>query len=104
MFVVAVDFRIRPECVDAFMPLMLEQAGNSLSKEPGCRMFDICQSEEDPEQIFLYELYDDRAAFDLHLASDHYHAFNSAVADLTAEKRVRFFHRKQVKTSPRGKS
>ncbi len=104
MYVVAVDFSVRPGSIDAFMPLILEQAGNSLSKESGCHVFDVCQSKEIPEQIFLYEVYDDRAAFDAHLASDHYSSFDSAVADLVAEKHVRFFHRIQMVTSPKAES
>ncbi|MYF89209.1 MAG: antibiotic biosynthesis monooxygenase [Boseongicola sp. SB0676_bin_33] len=104
MYVVAVDFRVRPGARDAFMPLILDQARTSLSNEPGCHVFDVCQCEEVPDQIFLYEVYEDRAAFDAHLASDHYSAFDSAVGNLVAEKRVRFLHRKQKATSPEGES
>ena len=82
------------------MPLILEQARSSLSSEPGCHVFDVCQCEEVPEHIFLYEVYEDRAAFDAHLSSDHYSAFDSAVMNLVAEKHVRYFHRKRMATSP----
>ncbi len=96
MYVVAVEFRVRPGALDAFLPLILEQARNSLSSEPGCHVFDVCQCEEIPEQIFLYEVYEDRAAFDTHLASDHFGTFDSAVANLVAQKHVRFLHRKSA--------
>ncbi|MEL6748477.1 MAG: antibiotic biosynthesis monooxygenase [Pseudomonadota bacterium] len=36
----------------------------------------------------LYELYDDRAAFEAHLASAHYAAFDAATKDLIAAKTV----------------
>ena len=75
------------------MPLMLAQARNSLANEEGCQVFDVCRSEETPDEVFLYEVYNDRAAFEVHLASDHYRQFDNAVSELVAEKRVNFFHR-----------
>ena len=95
MYVVAVDFRIHPEQIEVFMPLMLAQAQNSLTKEPGCRVFDVCQSPETPTSIFLYEVYDDRAAFEFHTATDHFRSFDAAVAEMVAEKQVEFYCRKE---------
>jgi quinol monooxygenase YgiN len=40
-------------------------------REPGCRQFDVCTSADDG-LVFLYEVYDDRAAFDAHLAAPHF--------------------------------
>lgn len=94
MYVVAVNFQIRSGKVAAFMPLILAQARNSLKIEPGCHVFDVCQSAASPEEIFLYEVYDDRAAFDAHLASKHYRRFDTDVAGLVLEKHVRFFERR----------
>lgn len=94
MFVVTVDFRVHPGHVEAFMSLVLNQARNSLSREPGCQIFEVCQSPETPEEIFLYEVYNDRAAFEDHIASEHYRVFDAAVVDLAAGKRVRFFDRR----------
>ena len=94
MYVVAVDFRIHPGRIEAFLPLMLKQARNSLDNEPGCRTFDVCQNPKTTEEVFLYEVYDNRAAFDAHMASDHFRTFDAAVADLVAEKHVRFLDRK----------
>ena len=94
MFVVAVDFHIRPDQIEAFMPLMQAQAQNSLSKEPGCQTFDVCRNPDNPEHIFLYEVYDDRAAFDAHMATQHFKTFDKAVANMVKEKVVRSFERK----------
>lgn len=88
MFAVTVTFRIHLERMDAFLPLMIENARASRTLEPGCRQFDICR---DGSEIFLYEIYDDRRAFDAHLASAHYRAFDAAVAGMVAEKTVRFY-------------
>lgn len=95
MFVVTVDFRIRPAHVSDFMEAMRVQAETSLREEPGCRQFDICApvGGAAPDRVFLYEVYDDRAAFDAHLASAHFRAFDRQVAPWVAEKSVAIHER-----------
>ena len=93
MFAVAVTFRIKPDRLDDFLPLMLENARASLADEPGCHQFDVCQSPGDPAEIFLYELYDDAAAFETHKTMPHFQRFDQAIADMVAEKTVRTYHR-----------
>lgn len=88
MYVIAVDFTIHTEHLAAFMPLMLENARVSRETEPGCHRFDVCSDPVRPERVFLYELYDDRAAFDAHLAAAHFKAFDTAVKTMVASKLV----------------
>jgi quinol monooxygenase YgiN len=40
--------------------------------EAGCRMYIVHRSIEDPRMFFIYEQYDDQAAFDVHRASPHF--------------------------------
>ena len=42
----------------------------------------------DPNRILLYEIYDDRAAFDLHLQSEHYRRFDAKTRAMLAGKTV----------------
>ena len=42
------------------------------NKEPGCRMFITHQSKDDPRLFFLYEQYDDEAAFAAHQQTAHF--------------------------------
>ncbi len=93
MYVVTVEFKIHRAHLAAFMPLMLENAMLSREREPGCRQFDVCSDPETPTLVFLYELYDDRAAFDAHLASDHFRRFDAAVREMLEAKSVRAFER-----------
>lgn len=88
MYVVTVQFSIKPEHRVAFDALMLEQAKNSLEKELACHVFDVCVPHADSDQVFLYEVYEDRAAFDLHLNSAHFKAFDAVVVDMVADKQV----------------
>jgi (4S)-4-hydroxy-5-phosphonooxypentane-2,3-dione isomerase len=86
-FVVTVVFRARPEFRAQFREAMLGNAEASRTREPGCRLFDVCES-PDGAEIFLYEIYDDEAAFKAHLASDHFIRFNATVTPWVAEKHV----------------
>ena len=40
--------------------------------EPGCIAFDVYRGIENPRLFILVEHYDDRAAIDAHIASDHF--------------------------------
>lgn len=91
MYAVVVTFQIKPASMAAFLPLMLENARTSRAQEPDCHRFDVCTDTTRPDEVFLYELYTDRTAFEAHLASAHFKAFDSAVADMVADKDVRFF-------------
>lgn len=88
MYVITVEFTIHPQHLAAFMPLMLENASRSRAAEPGCRRFDVCRDPGQTEQVFLYEIYDDRAAFDLHLAAAHFKSFDAATKSMIAKKTV----------------
>jgi autoinducer 2-degrading protein len=93
MYVVIVDFKIKSEHLAQFMPLMLENARASRETEPGCRQFDVCVNPKDRTSVFLYEIYDNRAAFDAHLATAHFKKFDPAVAAMVASKAVRTLER-----------
>ena len=86
-FAVTVVFVAKPEFRDAFRKEMVANAEASRTREPGCRQFDVCES-DDRSTIFLYEIYDDEAAFKAHLATDHYLHFNATTTPWVAEKRV----------------
>lgn len=91
MLVVTVDFRIKPQFVDAFRKEMVANARASREREPGCRRFDVAYSPADPTLVYLYELYDDAAAFQQHVLSEHFRHFDAAVASWVAGKDVRQF-------------
>ncbi len=93
MYVVAVEFVVVAAQWDAFLPLMLENARRSREDEPGCRQFDVCVDDARPNVVFLYELYDDRTAFDAHLAAPHFKSFAAATAPMIAERRITTWRR-----------
>lgn len=88
MFAVAVHFESTPGQATAFLAAVKANAATSLEQEPGCQVFDVCTNPETPNLVFLYELYDDKAAFNAHLESAHFRAFDAVVAPMIAGKRV----------------
>ena len=90
-FVVIPEFLVKPECIDAFMALAQDDASHSVADEPGCQQFDVVQVEGAPHQVFFYEVYDDRAAFEAHLRTPHLARFRAGFPALIQEERpVRF--------------
>ncbi len=87
-FIIVVDFRIKPGQIAAFRTLIDDNARASVRDEKGCSRFDVCADRKDASRILLYEIYDDRAAFDLHLKTPHFAVFNEKSAPLVAEKIV----------------
>ena len=87
MYLVAVTFKIAEDKADTFAVRVRQQATDSLT-EAGCQRFDVWCDPTDPARVFLYEIYDDRAAFNLHLASNHFKAFDAEVGPWIIDKRV----------------
>jgi quinol monooxygenase YgiN len=87
-FVIVVDFQVKPGRMAEFRKLMDENARASVRNEKGCRRFDVCAHRKEADRILLYEVYDDRAAFDAHLKTGHFLEFNAASAPLLADKSV----------------
>ncbi len=89
MIAVVVDFEVKREKIAGFRKAVLAQAANSLKEEAACRQFDVCVDPADETRVFLYELYDDRAAFDAHMKTKHFLSFNAEVTPWVKDKRVR---------------
>lgn len=87
MYAVTVTLTLRPRQAARFAHLLEENAARSLA-EPGCHRFDICTDPARPDEVLLYELYEDEAAFRAHLGTTHFAAFDHATRDMIAEKRV----------------
>jgi len=92
-YVVTVEFAVQPEHAARFTELLLENARTSLADEPGCQVFDVCTWPQQEDRFFLYEVYDSSEAFQLHLQSPHFKAFDAAVAPWIARKTVQILDR-----------
>jgi quinol monooxygenase YgiN len=88
-FVIIAEFEVKADRLEAFLDLARTDAMKSVANEPGCRQFDVTLDREQPNRVVLYEVYDDEAAFDAHLATPHLKAFRAGIEALIVSRRVR---------------
>lgn len=85
MYVVIAPIQIKPEYREQFIKEMIEDARGSVNNEPGCLRFDIIQDGNDPNRIWLYEVYRDEAAFQEHLRQPHFIRWRDTTQDWRQE-------------------
>ena len=91
-FAITVAFELADGAFASFHRLVTENAAQSVATESGCLRFDVLTPEEGGGgDVVLYEIYVDRAAFDVHLATAHFKAFDDATRDLVRRKTVAAF-------------
>ena len=92
-YVITVAFGLVEGTAEAFHRLVRENAALSVAREPGCLRFDILTPSGAGHDcdVLLYEIYDNRAAFDAHLLSEHYRTFDEATRAMVAKKTVAVF-------------
>ena len=72
---------------------MKKNASDSLVNEVGSHQLDIAQDQQNPTKIFLYELYDDAVAFELHKKASHYLEFNDAILGMVNKRSIRLLQK-----------
>ena len=88
-FVILAEFHLEPGQREHFLEVVRADAEASVRDEPGCRHFDILISDEQPDVVWLHEVYDDPAAFDAHLETPHFERFDRDSKTLVARSNVR---------------
>ncbi len=81
MYVILAPIEIKPGFKDRFVEEMLGDARGSVNNEPGCLRFDVIQDSDNPDKIWLYEVYKDEAAFQEHEKAPHFIKWLNAVKD-----------------------
>ena len=71
MYVVVAQWYAKAGADDEIAEVLKVAVRNSRA-EPGCRLFMANRSIDDPRKFVLYEQFDDRAAFDAHLATESF--------------------------------
>ena len=67
---------------------ILEAVAPASRAEPRCRLYQAHRSADDPRDFFIYEQYDDEAAFQAHTSTPHFeeHVRGQAVPRLESRK------------------
>lgn len=71
MEVTLVEINVKPDMIDAFLKVFLDNHIGAL-KEPGNLRFDVLQDEEIPTRFYIYEAYTDQTAVAAHKKTPHY--------------------------------
>ena len=91
MIILLVNLHVKPEYVEAFRQITLENARNSV-QEAGIVRFDLLQQSDDTTRFVLYEVYRDAEAPAKHRETAHYNAWVAKVPEMLAEPRTRTFY------------
>ncbi len=87
MLIVHVHAHVKPESVEAFRRVTLDNARQSVI-EPGIARFDVVQQEDDATRFVLVEVYRSPEAPARHKETPHYQAWRDSVASMMAEPRT----------------
>lgn len=79
--VLVVNVTVAPEQVDTFLPLILENAAQSI-KEQGCLQFDVIVNRNEANKFQFYEVYTGPDALDRHRQTPHFKAYFAAMEAL----------------------
>ena len=91
-FVLVVSIRIKPENVDRWIKMALENAREA-RKEPGCRQFEVLVDPKDRAKVLLFEIYDDDKAFEAHQQTPHFKKYLAEAVPLLASRERQVFTR-----------
>jgi len=94
-FVLVVNIRVKPENVERWMPMALENA-RAARKEPGCRQFEVLVDPKDKAHVMLFEIYDDEKAFEAHQQTPHFKKYLAEAVPLLASRERHVFTRVEI--------
>jgi autoinducer 2-degrading protein len=95
-FVLVVSIKIKPENVERWMKMALENAGEA-RKEPGCRQFEVLVDPKDRTKVMLFEIYDDEKAFEAHQATPHFKKYLAEAVPLLASRERQVFTKAETR-------
>ena len=81
MYVIVAPIQIKEGYKDRFIEEIIGDASGSVNDEPGCLRFDVIQDAEDPNRVWLYEVYIDEDAFHAHTQTPHFIKWRDATVD-----------------------
>jgi quinol monooxygenase YgiN len=88
LYVNAVDLVIVPSEMPKFLEAIKENGANAVT-EPGCREFNITVLANNPNHVFLYEVYENEAALEAHRQTPHFKKYQAATQGMVADRVVR---------------
>jgi len=88
LHVIHAPLPIQPDKVDAFIAAVTLDGLGSTGQEPGCLRFDVYQNINKPSELYLYEVYVNKTAFEYHTKTPHIATWRETVKDWYAGERT----------------
>jgi (4S)-4-hydroxy-5-phosphonooxypentane-2,3-dione isomerase len=86
LYVIHGPLSIHPDKVHAFIAAITLNGQGSTREEPGCLRFDVYQNIHTPNELYLYEVYVNKAAFEYHTKTPHIATWGETVQDWYASE------------------
>ena len=83
-----VDFTVKAGTKAQFLDIIRAHASKTLENEEGCLQFEVCDPVEGGNRVFLYEMYADDAAFEVHKASPTLARTRERYADIVESRDI----------------
>jgi len=87
LFVNAVDIDVKPGEIDKYLAALRENGAEAV-KEPGCRVFNIHVRADNPNHVFIYEVYENAAALEAHRQTPHFKKYAATTGGMVAKREV----------------
>jgi (4S)-4-hydroxy-5-phosphonooxypentane-2,3-dione isomerase len=85
MYNLAVSFDVPPKRQREFIDAALENSSKSRDEERGTRSIDLIRDKTNKNRFYLYEAYDEEAAFNVHCCGPHFKRFFSIIDDFAIQ-------------------
>ncbi len=92
MIILNVHIKVKPDRLDEFKKVTMENAENSL-KEPGVLRFDFLQRQDEPISFMLNEVYKNEEAVLAHKDTVHYAKWRSVAEAMMEGDRERIIYK-----------
>jgi len=83
-----VDITVKPGTKAQFLEIIGEHASKTLADEEGCLQFEVCNPTEGGNRVFLYEMYADEGALEVHKASPTLARTRARYADVVESRAI----------------
>ena len=93
MIVLVAKYYAKPGNVGTVIEKLREMSELVKAHEPGCVLYQISRSQENPNFLLLYEQYVDQAAVDAHRATPHFQTYIlDTIIPMLEKREVAFFN------------
>lgn len=86
---VIVEWEVEEINVEKFVNLLTQLQTATLENESGCITYEILQNKAKPSQFFIYEVFENAAAYDAHIRSAHFKTLvSSQIKPLIKQEKI----------------